>query len=195
MKSIWERLFKTIIACCFAFILLLSTDVKSQTFSKLDIGLDYNSAFLINDKFFPRWNIENSISFSILTPFYIGTAGLGVDYFFYSSPDDQNIEYKSFVYTFGLFFEQKITTYFSITLGPYVGIQDLRATETIDNVEEKELLYGAKFEPAFKFSRISIFLSAETTRTFFYHPQDIVSFGGGLRYEFKLPETLQNIIK
>ncbi len=179
----------------FALSIFLSTNVNSQPFSKLDIGLGYNSAFLMNDPFSSRWDIENSISLSILTPFYIGKAGLGIDYFFYSSPDDQNIEYESYVYSFGLFFEQTIAKYFFITLGPYVGIQDLIADETIDNVQERELLYGIKIEPGFSIKQVSFFLSAETTRTFFYNRQDIVFFGGGIRYKLSLPESLQDIIR
>lgn len=186
-------------ALSFFFILTLaSLNLKGQPFSSIEIGGSLSQPSIQDASYSSRWDLTSSKSLQFRTPFYIGTAGLSVEFFDYISKKEFYSNIKSVNYSaylgYKIFQSKRILLY----PGVQVGIQKSNFNNDrigTKNTEERELLLGVNLEVQLKISPIILFSDLKYAKVYNFYRQNLYSVGIGGRINFSLPKKVYEFIE
>jgi len=176
--------------------LLFGKDANSQPFHYLDVGISRSSFNQLSDIYSNNWDLSSVNSIQFRTPFYIGTAGVGLDFFSYTNKSDNTFEISSLNASafFGL--DAIKTKNFIISTGVLIGVQRIEASAEFfgENPAETELYTALALEPQVKLGNFILFTEFQYRRIFNYYRQNLFTVGLGLKYRIGIGEKLRGFI-
>lgn len=177
-------------------VFFLSKETLSQPFSYLDIGFARSSYNQLSDIYSDRWELSPVNSIQFRTPFYLGIAGAGIDFFTYTSNEDQDDIVSSINVSAYFGFNPINNKTFFLSSGFLVGVEIMEVpTEFFGSTpRETELFLGFSLEPQIRVNRFIIFSEFQYRRIFYYYRQNIFSIGGGVKVQFNVSDKIRGYI-
>ncbi len=159
----------------------------------MDIGISRSSINQLSDIYSDRWELSSVNSVQFRTPFYLGVAGVGLDFFTYTSKESfSEISSLSASAFFGL--NTIDTKNIILSSGVLIGIQQIESTDFGGNPVESELFLAFTLEPQVKLKSFILFSEFQYRRVFNYHRQNLLVIGAGVKFRFKIVEKLRGYI-
>lgn len=178
--------------CFLLLIVFLSNkEAISQPFSYLDIGISRSSFNQLSDIYSDRWDLSSVNSIQLRTPFYLGVAGIGFDFFSYTRKEDNANKINSLNASVFFGLNAINTKHFLLSSGVLIGIQrvDLNVGSGL-NSGESEQFYAFALEPQVKFRNFIFFSELQYRRVFNYYRQNFFIVGLGLKYRIGIGDKV-----
>lgn len=174
--------------------LLFGKDATGQPFHYLDIGISRSSFNQLSDIYSDHWELSSVNSIQFRTPFYLGVAGAGLDFFTYTSKDEgiSKISSLSGSAFFGL--NTIDTKNIILSTGVLIGIQQIESTDFGENPIESELFLAFTLEPQIKLKSFILFSEFQYRRVFNFHRQNILVIGAGVKFRVNINDKLRGYI-
>lgn len=176
--------------------LLFGKDAIGQPFHYLDVGISRSSFNQLSDIYSDRWELSSVNSIQFRTPFYLGVAGAGLDFFTYTSKEDQDERATSTNASAYFGFTPINNKSFLLSSGFLVGVEIMEVpTDRFGSIpRETELFLGLTLEPQIRVTRFIIFSEFQYRRVFNYYRQNLFSIGGGVKVRFNVSDKIRGYI-
>jgi hypothetical protein len=178
--------------------ILVAQDIPGNEFSTINVSLNYNQNIL-DDDLKEYWFDGRGGSLSFSTPFYIGEAGLGLDFSAIKSKSIRQPNYETFfmhiAWRQGLGLGKFVKLLAGVKFGSYIMLfNDVALSQFESN--ESELAIAATGQININLTgRISINFASEFLTVFTNKRMKIAHYGAGASYLFDSPKWLREALE
>lgn len=175
-------------------VLLLPATAETQFLSEIDVGLNLRSTTHLTERYRNLYQPADHLNVSMQTPFHVGYLQANLRYVNTTGKngitDYRHINAELF-WLAGIPLTPSLKLYGGIGTGAEIYLIEVWDSST----DETEILFGLKSELQYSWRNLVFFTDVSLTRVHIYHKMDYISFGAGVRYRFRLPEEVLDVVR